>query len=58
MKPEPSDYDDTIVNRFKDPGAGAFSYHNGRKFKASRDIQAGEESGIDYDDNKSAAADK
>lgn len=36
-------YNDTILNRFTDPGAGAISYHTGRKWKAERDIAAGEE---------------
>jgi hypothetical protein len=43
IQPDASAYDDTILNRFKNPGAGAISYHVGRYFKASRDIEAGEE---------------
>lgn len=37
-------YDDTMFNRFKDPGAGATSYHMGHDFVAKyRDIAANEE---------------
>ena len=37
-------YDDTMFNRFKDPGAGATSYHMGHDFVAEyRDIAANEE---------------
>jgi len=36
-------YDDTAVDRFSNPNAGAVSYHQGHKFSASRDIDAGEE---------------
>ena len=37
-------YDDTIFNRFKDPGAGATSYFMGHDFVAKyRDIEANEE---------------
>ena len=43
IQPGISEYDDTILNRFKDPGSGAISYHSGRNFEASRDIEAGEE---------------
>lgn len=37
------DYDDSIVDRNTDLGAGAFSYHRSRNLTASRDISAGEE---------------
>ena len=33
-----SPYEDSILNRYKDPGAGAYSYHRGRVFQATRDI--------------------
>lgn len=37
-------YDDTMFDRFKDPGAGAVSYHMGHDFVARyRDIEANEE---------------
>ena len=37
-------YDDTMFNRFKDPGAGATSYHMGHDFVAKfRDIEANDE---------------
>ena len=37
-------YDDTMFDRFKDPGAGAVSYHMGHDFVAKyRDIEANEE---------------
>jgi hypothetical protein len=51
LSPDASAYDDTILNRFKNPGAGAISYHVGRYFKASRDIEAGEELFDDYGEN-------
>jgi len=41
-------YDDTASNRFSNPGAGAFSYYGGHHFKASRNIDAGEEIFADY----------
>jgi len=37
------DYDDSIVDRNTDIGAGAFSYHRSRNLTARRDISAGEE---------------
>ena len=43
-----TDYDDGILNRHKDPGAGAFSYHKAHDFVATRDIAAGEEVYADY----------
>lgn len=36
-------YDDSMVDRSVDPGAGAFSYYMGRHSIAWRDIEAGEE---------------
>ena len=37
-------YDDTMFDRFKDPGAGAVSYYMGHDFVAKyRDIEANEE---------------
>ena len=42
------DYDDTMVDRYSDPGAGAFSYHGGYEFEATRDIMAGDEIFADY----------
>jgi hypothetical protein len=44
-------YDDTILNRFSDPGAGAFSYYEGQKFLATREIRAGEELFTNYGEN-------
>ena len=41
-------YDDAVLNRFTDPGAGAFSYYEGQKFLATRRIQPGEEIFTDY----------
>mmetsp|Transcript_26636 Transcript_26636/g.30489 ORF Transcript_26636/g.30489 Transcript_26636/m.30489 type:complete len:617 (+) Transcript_26636:206-2056(+) len=48
LHPESVEYDDTIADRFTDPGAGAFSYHAGHLFTAVRDIEAGEELFADY----------
>lgn len=31
-------YDDTLVDRFTDPGAGAFTYSRGRQFTVSRPL--------------------
>jgi hypothetical protein len=45
--PDPA-YDDTLVNRFKDPGAGAFSYNMGREFIVTRDVVAGDELFLNY----------
>uniref|UniRef100_A0A7S4S8D5 SET domain-containing protein n=1 Tax=Ditylum brightwellii TaxID=49249 RepID=A0A7S4S8D5_9STRA len=42
-------YDDSMLHRSIDPGAGAFSYH-ARTWVASMDIDAGEEIFIDYSD--------
>jgi hypothetical protein len=41
-------YDDTLVDRSKDPEAGAFSYHLGRDFYALRDLKPGDEIFLDY----------
>ncbi len=48
IRPTNVPYDDTILDRFKDPGAGAFSYHGGYTFEATRDIEAGQEIFADY----------
>jgi hypothetical protein len=45
--PEPS-YNDALVNRFVDPGAGAFSYNMGREFTVYHNVQAGSELFLDY----------
>lgn len=45
-----SPYDDEGHDTSKHPGSGAFSYHKGRTFTASRDINAGEELFLDYGD--------
>ena len=42
-QPHAVTYDDTYLDRFKDPGVGAFSYHEGHFFAATRYIDAGEE---------------
>ena len=34
-----SPYDDSLLNRYKDPGAGAITYHRGRVFRATRDVK-------------------
>ena len=36
------------MNRYRDPGAGAFSYHTGREFFVDRDVKAGEELFLNY----------
>mmetsp|Transcript_9625 Transcript_9625/g.23376 ORF Transcript_9625/g.23376 Transcript_9625/m.23376 type:complete len:770 (-) Transcript_9625:48-2357(-) len=45
-------YDDTLTNRFNDPGAGAYSYHPGRIFYNAayyhRHLHAGSEIFLDY----------
>jgi len=41
-------YDDLAADRFVNPSAGAFSYHKGHHFIASRTITAGEEIFADY----------
>jgi hypothetical protein len=45
--PEPP-YNDALVSRFSDAGAGAFSYSMGREFTVYRDIPAGSELFLDY----------
>ncbi len=49
VAPEEAEYSDTLNSR-KDgsPGIGAYSYHGGSRFMASRDIAAGEEIFADY----------
>jgi hypothetical protein len=46
--PETAPYQDSLVNRFKDPGAGAFSYSRGREFTVIRDVPAGGELFLNY----------
>ena len=41
-------YNDSLMDRSVDPGAGAFSYHMGRSTIAMRDMEAGEEIFLDY----------
>lgn len=41
-------YDDSMVNRFSSPGAGAFSYSTGRDFFVTKDLKAGDEFFLDY----------
>lgn len=41
-------YRDNMLNRYKDPGAGAFSYHMGKKWYVDRDVNPAEELFIDY----------
>jgi hypothetical protein len=41
-------YDDTLANRFKDAGAGAFTYDIGRENTVSRDVNPGEELFLNY----------
>lgn len=41
-------YDDGMLDRYQDPGAGAFSYHRGKHWYAERRIEAGEELFLDY----------
>jgi hypothetical protein len=45
--PDPP-YDDSLVSRFKDPGAGAFSYNMGREFIVDREMKAGDELFLSY----------
>lgn len=45
--PKPA-YDDTMVDRFTDPGAGAFTYSRGRQFTVSRPLSAGSEIFLNY----------
>lgn len=46
--PEKIPYEDSLANRFESPGAGAFSYHMGRQFVATRYAKAGEELFMSY----------
>jgi hypothetical protein len=46
--PETAPYQDSLVNRYKDPGAGAFSYSRGREFTVIRDVPAGGELFLNY----------
>ncbi len=49
VHPAEVNYDDTITPRNQgSPGIGAYSYHGGVKFIATRDIEAGEEIFADY----------
>jgi hypothetical protein len=41
-------YDDTFIETTGNPGAGAFSYHEGRSGVATKDIGAGDEIFLDY----------
>ena len=41
-------YDDSLVNREKDPGAGAFSYNMGREWFVKKDLKAGDEIFLNY----------
>jgi hypothetical protein len=41
-------YDDSLIGTTANPGAGAFSYHGGRKIVANTDIEAGDELFLDY----------
>lgn len=44
----PLDYNDAIVDRFKDSTAGSFTYFDGHQFSANKNINAGEEIFADY----------
>ena len=41
-------YQDQLVDRFRDPGAGAFSYSMGREFIVTKDVTAGQELFLSY----------
>lgn len=41
-------YDDAMVDRFQDPGTGAFTYNNGKKPHVYRNVTAGHEIFLDY----------
>ncbi|KAL7569880.1 hypothetical protein ACA910_008547 [Epithemia clementina (nom. ined.)] len=41
-------YDDSLSNRFRDPGAGAYSYHRGRIFYTNDELPAGSEIFLSY----------
>ena len=47
-QPDDPPYDDTFITTTGNPGAGAFSYHNGRSGVAMKDIEAGDEIFLDY----------
>ncbi len=49
--PENAKYDDTLGERFTNPGAGAFSYHTGHDFHSTTHISAGDEIFCDYGEN-------
>lgn len=40
---EESGYDDKLLDRYRDPGAGGYTYHIGKFYSVSRDVAAGEE---------------
>ena len=42
------DFDDSLVSRGKDPGAGAFSHSMGRDFYAMKELKAGDEIFLNY----------
>lgn len=44
-------YRDDLVNRYQHASAGAFSYHMGKKWYTTREVQAGEELFDDYDES-------
>ena len=41
-------YDDTMVDRFSDPGTGAFTYNNGKEPIVYKDVSAGHEIFLNY----------
>jgi hypothetical protein len=41
-------YDDSLVDRFRDPSAGAFSYNRGREFVVDHSVAAGDEIFLNY----------
>ena len=48
VEAEITKYKDNLLSRYADPGAGAFSYHLGERWHATRHIDAGEEIFTDY----------
>jgi hypothetical protein len=46
--PEVAPYEDSMLNRFHDPGVGAFSYNKGREFVLSESTRAGSEIFLNY----------
>ena len=44
-------YQDNILSRYSDPGAGAFSYYMGEHWRTTRHVMAGEELYNDYGEN-------